>query len=324
MGQAIANSNAIAAATAASAPIPASCTPAVTADCLRALPDTVVRTQLAVEFNKVMASPPSVDLKVLPKTIKQIFIDGTNSKVPVLNGTNENEYTLLIAIGELARRAAATPPNFDPTNQSFLLSAAGLSSHGGRPGRVPGRRGESDAHHRRLPVGQLSAPTRHLQPALAAEFARHRRDLRVQRLQRVQARAGPGLLIYAYEFRDQTAIPSIGRNPANQSYYFSMPQGAGHRTRSSTCSSSATAGRPRVPAQAALASAMASYWTNFARSGNPNGAGVPAWADFGAGAVLGLDVAAGGSIAPLTSAAFAAARSATPARSGARSRSGLC
>jgi uncharacterized protein (DUF697 family) len=51
MGQAIANSNAIAAATAASVPIPASCAPAVTADCLRALPDTVVRTQLAVEFN---------------------------------------------------------------------------------------------------------------------------------------------------------------------------------------------------------------------------------------------------------------------------------
>jgi para-nitrobenzyl esterase len=57
----------------------------------------------------------------------------------------------------------------------------------------------------------------------------------------------------------------------------------------------------------ALASAMATYWTNFARSGNPNGTGVPTWADFSAGAVLGLDVASGGGIAPLTSAAFATA-----------------
>jgi para-nitrobenzyl esterase len=32
-----------------------------------------------------------------------------------------------------------------------------------------------------------------------------------------------------------------------------------------------------------LANAMATYWTNFARSGDPNSAGVPAWQNFTAG-----------------------------------------
>jgi len=86
-----------------------------------------------------------------------------------------------------------------------------------------------------------------------------------------------------------------------------MPQGAGHPYEIPYLFKFSD-GRPAQSAeQAALASAMASYWTNFARSGNPNGAGVPAWAGLGTGAVLGLDVAAGGGIAPLTSAAFAAA-----------------
>jgi para-nitrobenzyl esterase len=299
--------NAIAAATAASAPIPASCSPAVTADCLRALPDAVVRTQLAVEFNKVMASPtPSVDLKVLPKTIKQIFVDGTNHKVPVLNGTNENEYTLFIAIGELARRAAATPPNFDPTNQSFLLSAATYPATAAGLAASQGVAASSTLTTVDYPLANFGADTA-LQPALAASslgtdviFACNGYNVS----KRVLAQGSP---IYAYEFRDQTAIPSIGRNPTNQNYYFSMPQGAGHSYEIQYLFKFSD-GRPAQSAeQAALASAMATYWTNFARSGNPNGAGVPAWADFSTGAVLGLDVAAGGGIAPLTSAAFAAA-----------------
>ena len=34
------------------------------------------------------------------------------------------------------------------------------------------------------------------------------------------------------------------------------------------------------PAQAALSQSMLRYWTNFARTGNPNGAGVPRWSPF--------------------------------------------
>ena len=39
-------------------------------------------------------------------------------------------------------------------------------------------------------------------------------------------------------------------------------------------------GLPWTPADRRLASAMSTYWTNFAKSGNPNGAGLPAWPAF--------------------------------------------
>ena len=34
---------------------------------------------------------------------------------------------------------------------------------------------------------------------------------------------------------------------------------------------------PWLPADRALSNVMASYWVNFARSGNPNGPGLPEW-----------------------------------------------
>ena len=36
-------------------------------------------------------------------------------------GSNEDEYALFLAISEIGRRAAATPPNNDPANTSFAI-----------------------------------------------------------------------------------------------------------------------------------------------------------------------------------------------------------
>ena len=291
--------NALAAA-AASAPV-SNCSP-VTAVCLRALPDAVVRTQLAQAFNASMASPtPSIDGKVLSQSIKAIFQAGANNKVPVLNGTNENEYTLFIAIGELGRRAAAVPPNFDPTNKSFLLSSA---AYGPTAAGLSAGTGVSSTQLTTVdyPLTNFGADTA-LQPALGASslgtdviFACN--GYNVSKRVRDQTTA-----IYAYEFRDQTAIPSLGRDASNN-YYLSMQQGAGHSYELQYLFNF-NDGRPAKNAeQSALAAAMATYWTNFARNGNPNGAGVAAWADFSTGAILGLDVASVGGIAPVTAAAF--------------------
>ncbi|HEU5294270.1 MAG TPA: carboxylesterase family protein [Burkholderiaceae bacterium] len=299
--------NALTAAAAASAPGVNCGTGSVTAACLRSLPDAVVRTQLAQAFNASMASPtPSVDGKVLPKTIKQIFVDGTNNKVPVLNGSNENEYTLFIAIGELGRRAAAVPPNFDPTNKSFLLSAANY------PATAAGLAFGTGVSTTQLttvdyPLANFSDAA--LQPPLAASslgtdviFACSGYNVS----KRVQAQGSP---IYAYEFRDQSAIPSLGRDASNN-YYLSMQQGAAHSYEIQYLFNF-NDGRPSKNAeQAALAAAMATYWTNFARSGNPNGAGVTTWPAFNeaTGAIQSLDVASGGGISStsLTLAQFAA------------------
>ena len=50
---------------------------------------------------------------------------------------------------------------------------------------------------------------------------------------------------------------------------------------------------PWEPADRALSDAMMSYWTNFARGGDPNGPGLPAWPRFtgeGGPQVMHLDV----------------------------------
>jgi para-nitrobenzyl esterase len=56
--------------------------------------------------------------------------------------------------------------------------------------------------------------------------------------------------------------------------------------------------------QKALQATMSTYWTNFARSGDPNGPGTPAWGAFSKGSVQALDVASGGGVADMTADAF--------------------
>src|SRR5438874_1581318 len=98
---------------------------AVTAACLRSLPDAVVRTQLASAIYAALPNPvPSVDGKVLPKSVKATFAAGENTKVPLIDGTNQDEYALYVALAEDARRNAASPPNLDPANTSFALPPA--------------------------------------------------------------------------------------------------------------------------------------------------------------------------------------------------------
>jgi len=268
---------------------------AVTAACLRSLPDAVVRTQLA---NAIYAAlpimVPSVDGKVLPKSVKAAFAAGENNRVALINGSNQDEYALYIAISEAARRAAAAPPNLAPADARFALPAvayaptiASLTAGSGV--------GVNDivaayplAAYGADPVAQPSLAV----SALATDLGFACPALRTT--QRVAAQASP---VWMYEFRDQSATPSVG--VANGRYYLSFAQGAAH---SYDLQYLYNLNPLASDEQRQLRSAMARYWTNFAKTGNPNsGAAVPAaWPAFaGSGQVLGLDVASGGGIQPL-------------------------
>ena len=104
-----------------------------------------------------------------------------------------------------------------------------------------------------------------------------------------------------YEFRDQTAIPIIGI--IDGKYPLSLNQGAAH-----------AAELPYVfnmldlqnAERTDLQKTMSQYWVNFARTGNPNGNGVPEWGDFASGAVQKLDVASDGGVALMPAWKFAA------------------
>lgn len=273
----------------------------VDAACLRALPDAVVRNQLATAFTTVQASPvPTVDGKVLPKTIRATFVAGENNKVPLINGSNENEYALFIAISEAGRRAAAVPPNTDPTNTSFTLPAAAYPATAAALSTGTGV-GLAQLTGTFYPLANFGGNVA-LQPSLAASALGTDVVFACNGLNVSTRASGQGTPTWMYEFRDQTAPPSIGN--ANGAYTLSFPQGAAH---SYELQYLFNFGSLKTDEQRALQTTMSTYWTNFARTGDPSrGAGVPAWGRFDSGAVQGLDVASDGGVTARTAAAFSA------------------
>ena len=270
---------------------------AVNATCLRSLPEAVVRTHLATAINAAIPTMvPSIDGKVLTKSVKATFQAGDNIKVPMVNGTNENEYALYIAINEAGRRAAASPPNVDPANTSFALPAAAYTST--VSGLIGNGFNVNDLVTRYYPLASFGNNAA-IQPslavaALATDLAFACPALRTS--QRVNTQSSP---IFMYEFRDQTALPTVG--VANGRYYLSFQQGAAHSYDLQYLYNLGDLGNDE---RRQLQTAMTRYWTNFAKTGNPStGGDVPAtWPAFtGPANVLALDVASGGGVTQLTS-----------------------
>lgn len=275
---------------------------AVTAACLRGLSDALVRNQLATAFAANINNPvPSVDGKVLPATIKDTFAAGRNNKVPVINGSNEDEFALFFAMSELAARTKASPPNLDPADKRYLMKAAaypmtvnGLTAGGGLA--VSGSQLSSTEY----PLANYGADA-DLQASLAATALATDATFSCNGLNvssRIKSQGSP---IWMYEFRDQTAIPLIG--VINGKYPLSLNQGAAH---ASEIPYVFNLHDMQNAERTALQTSMSQYWVNFARTGNPNGKGVPKWGDFSTGAVQSLDVASGGGVASMAASAFAA------------------
>lgn len=81
---------------------------------------------------------------------------------------------------------------------------------------------------------------------------------------------------WAYEFADRDAPPVIDLGP-------DMPAGAHHSAEVQYQFDLEGELAPLSESQWELAAAMNAYWANFARSGDPNGNGLPEWTPFGGG-----------------------------------------
>jgi para-nitrobenzyl esterase len=85
-----------------------------TAACLRALPASAVvaagRTGIT----------PNVDGKVLPRTVQQAFSSGQFNRVPVVEGSNHDEWALFVAATELATGTPLTAAGYVAAIQSTL------------------------------------------------------------------------------------------------------------------------------------------------------------------------------------------------------------
>ena len=214
------------------------------AACLRALP---VATILARQPTNIA---PNVDGRVLPRTVRAAFTSGRFNRVPVVEGSNHDEWRLFVAVTELTTGAPLTAAGYVAAIQATLgvpaATAAALAAV--------------------YPVGAYPSP------ALALS------TLGTDAIFACNARLSARLLAqfvptYQYEFNDPDA-PMLFLPPV------SFPTGAYHAAELQYVFPPATS---RLTGdQIALSRAMVFNWARFARTGNPGLRGASSWPRYGA------------------------------------------
>ena len=222
-------------------------TAADVAACLRGLP---VATLLAYPLAGTIAAP-NVDGKVLTQSIGTALQSGQFNQVPVMEGSNHDEWRLFVALYIDLVTGPLTPPQYTGAISSTLgvplATAAFLGSF--------------------YPVASYPSTDLALSSlGTDAIFACNSR-----KSIRLFAQFVP---VFAYEFNDQNApqlfLPSVsfpyGAAHASEiQYIFNLPQSINN---------------PLSVDQIQLSNDMVKYWTQFARSGNPNSSFTPLWPQY--------------------------------------------
>ena len=214
----------------------AGCTGDDTAECLRALP---VSTILA-DANQA-GYRPNVDEAVLPWTLRQAFDSGAFAHVPVMLGTNENEYSLFVAQDQfLEHFPPVTATNYVP----YIASTLSVSEQA------------ATAIAAQYPVSAYASP----QLALTAVGTDSVFACNAQTADAALSRYTP---VYGYEFSDQNApqryLPPDG-----------FPYGASHTSELSYLFDlSAPIPAHLTSVQQRLAAQMQRDWTSFVKLASP-------------------------------------------------------
>ncbi len=195
---------------------------------------------------------------LLPLPLTAAFGSGAVNRVPVLQGTNRHDMRLEAAIAVYLQRRLKSPQAYvDTVTHEFGPSAAGQITE-------------------TYPVGE------HGTPALAYAAAA------TDGLLACPARTVAGLLsswmpVYCYEFADPDA-PRLVPIPRT------FPLGAYHGAELPSLFRMRTSPAILSEAQLRLSEQMASYWSTFASSGDPNGESSPCWPRYepGSGYVMSL------------------------------------
>ncbi|MGH3261811.1 MAG: carboxylesterase family protein, partial [Trebonia sp.] len=207
-----------------------------TAACLRGLP-----------VSKILASQglggyyPNVDDAVLPKSIGTALASGQFSHVPVVIGTNRDEYRLIIGVDYLYGAAPVTAANYVTAIAAILGVSQSVAT------AVAGEYPVSDYSSPSVALGAVGTDAGFACKAVIAE-----EDL------------SKYVPTYAYEFNDANApdrfVPSYG-----------FPYGAAHAAELQYLFDLSNTPYPGVlsPPQRALAGAMRRDWTNLAKTGVP-------------------------------------------------------
>jgi len=205
------------------------------AACLRGLPVKAI-----VDNEDFSGYRPDVDGQVLTEPVSAALRSGDFSRVPVVIGTNHDEWRLFVAMDSL-KGAPVTAADYQPMIAETLgvpaFAAAAIA------GEYPLTAYPSPS----VALGAVGTDAIFACPALSAEESLSRY-----------------VPVYAYEFNDENA-PERYLPPAGFAY------GAAHESEVQYLFTLANTPFPGVLSggQRALAAAMQADWTNFAKTGQP-------------------------------------------------------
>jgi para-nitrobenzyl esterase len=212
-----------------------------TAACLRKLPvSTILRDQ------DQTGATPDIEGLVLTRPLKTALASGDFTHVPVMDGSNHDEWRLFVALSIFAGHNV-TAANYVAMIASTLMVSRSIAAI--IAGQYPLRSYKSPA----LALSAVGTDAIFSCPTLLLD-----QDM------------APYVPVYAYEFNDEHA-PSPYPNPgfpygathaSELQYLFGLPAGA-HG--------------PLSASQQRLAAAVRQEWTSFATSGKPSAPGAAAW-----------------------------------------------
>ncbi|MEV6575398.1 carboxylesterase family protein [Streptomyces sp. NPDC051577] len=205
--------------------------------------DRLATAQLMQSFNR-----PAFGNALLPVAPAKALASGRFQRVPVMQGTNQDEMRMFVGLS-----LAAFPIRTEDDYRARLVDAFGVAA----------------------PAVESEYPAaRHPTPALAWASVLTDRSLTCTTLAaaRTIATHAPGLRLYGYEFSDPGA-PVLAGLPANPNF----PYGAAHGFEMPFLFSAFPTEQPLNDTQRALSNRMVDYWTNFAHTGNPNSSDAPLW-----------------------------------------------
>ena len=229
--------------------------PRTAGDCLRALPVDKLREPVTFfDIGEDKLPGPVTGSAALPVDPVTAMAKNEVARVPVLIGTNRDEFTLFVALQYLRYGANYTAEQYpELLRDTFGANAAAVGE------RYPPSNFDGN-----VPSAYAAAVTDGVFSCVA------------ERMSDDLARVGP---VYAYEFNDRDApAPEAMRT-------LPFPVGASHSLELRFIFEVGGA-EPMDPAQQKLSDQMLDYWGRFVADGAPDAAGNPGWP------ALGTDVAA--------------------------------
>jgi para-nitrobenzyl esterase len=223
--------------------------------CLRALTPAQILAVQPLGFTvgnssgSILPFSPNIDGSVLPLSLTNALLSGRFNHVPVLQGTNQTEGRLFIALG-------------------FDLTGGGPLSAAQYPAAVQALVGASAAPQvlQEYPLSNFSSPD----VALSAIFGDAGFSCPARAADQLLAASVP---TFAYEFQDTNA-PMLFLPPV------SFPYGATHTDEIQYLFQIDALPSLLNANQQQLAQQMISYWVQFARNGSPNSGQTAFWADY--------------------------------------------